>query len=102
MAQKETLTLRGEAIYDRASFYEEVTNVILNGNSDWGKNLDAFNDVLRGGFGSPPGGFNLIWQNHATSKQALGDHLFNTIVEIIQDHGPGGEEADDGVVLVLD
>ncbi|MGE3540478.1 MAG: barstar family protein [Candidatus Tectimicrobiota bacterium] len=37
----------------------------------WGTNLDAFNDVLRGGFGTPSG-FILRWKNHAVSKQRLG------------------------------
>jgi len=38
----------------------------------WGKNLDAFNDVLRGGFGTPEGGFTLQWKNHAVSRERLG------------------------------
>jgi RNAse (barnase) inhibitor barstar len=38
----------------------------------WGTNLDAFNDVLRGGFGTPEGGFILRWKNHALSKNRLG------------------------------
>ncbi|WP_315763070.1 MULTISPECIES: barstar family protein [unclassified Bradyrhizobium] len=38
----------------------------------WGKNLDAFNDILRGGFGTPDGGFILCWHNHGISKQRLG------------------------------
>jgi RNAse (barnase) inhibitor barstar len=37
----------------------------------WGKNLDAFNDVLRGGFGTP-NSFVLRWKNHAVSRQRLG------------------------------
>jgi RNAse (barnase) inhibitor barstar len=37
----------------------------------WGTNLDAFNDVLRGGFGTPDG-FVLRWKNHAASRQRLG------------------------------
>ncbi len=37
----------------------------------WGKNLDAFNDVLRGGFGTP-GSFVFRWKNHAVSRQRLG------------------------------
>jgi RNAse (barnase) inhibitor barstar len=38
----------------------------------WGHNLDAFNDVLRGGFGTPEGGFTLRWSNHSISRQRLG------------------------------
>lgn len=37
----------------------------------WGKNLDAFNDVLRGGFGTPTP-FKLRWHNHKESRKRLG------------------------------
>ena len=37
-----------------------------------GHNLDAFNDMLRGGFGIPQGGFVLVWRHHALSAQRLG------------------------------
>ena len=40
--------------------------------AEWGRNLDAFNDVLRGGFGTPPGGFTLRWKNSELSRQRLG------------------------------
>jgi hypothetical protein len=34
--------------------------------------LNAFNDVLRGGFGTPEEGFTLVWENHLISKEKLG------------------------------
>ena len=37
-----------------------------------GRNLDAFNDILRGGFGAPEEGFVLVWRNYALSGQRLG------------------------------
>lgn len=37
-----------------------------------GRNLDAFNDILRGGFGTPDGGFTLRWLNHEVSQRRLG------------------------------
>lgn len=40
--------------------------------SPWGRNLDAFNDVLRGGFGTPDDGFTIRWKNHKVSKEQLG------------------------------
>jgi len=40
--------------------------------ASWGNNLDAFNDVLRGGFGTPEGGFILVWNNHLLSIERLG------------------------------
>src|ERR1700730_13869126 len=47
-------------------FYEEVSRALIPGES-WGRNLDAFNDDLRGGFGSPLDGFTVDWKNHALS-----------------------------------
>lgn len=38
----------------------------------WNGNLDALNDVLRGGFGTPDEGFVLIWQHAGLSRQRLG------------------------------
>ena len=36
-------------------FYDVVSRVLIP-NAYWGRNLDAFNDILRGGFGTPEGG----------------------------------------------
>jgi hypothetical protein len=35
-------------------------------------NLDGFNDVLRGEFGTPKDGFRIVWKNHILSKDRLG------------------------------
>jgi RNAse (barnase) inhibitor barstar len=52
-------------------FYEEVSRILIPGHA-WGHNLDAFNDILRGGFGIPVDGFRLVWKNHDVSREALG------------------------------
>ena len=52
-------------------FFDEVGQVLIPG-ARWGRNLDAFNDILRGGFGTPDEGFILIWQNAALSRERLG------------------------------
>jgi hypothetical protein len=52
-------------------FYDVVTRVLIPG-AVWGHNLNAFNDILRGGFGTPEGGFVLRWTNSAVSRQRLG------------------------------
>jgi hypothetical protein len=39
----------------------------------WTGNLDAFNDILRGGFGTPEGGWILRWLNSRRSRSVL-DH----------------------------
>ena len=98
------LVIDGERFSTLAGFFEEVTRVLIPG-AAWGRNLDAFNDILRGGFGTPPGGFEIRWVNHELSKDLLGRRdrtTFDTLLEIIRAHGPGGEEAEDGVTLTLD
>lgn len=52
-------------------FYEEISRVVIPG-ADWGRNLDAFNDILGGGFGTPDEGFTLHWKNHRASLDQLG------------------------------
>jgi RNAse (barnase) inhibitor barstar len=52
-------------------FFDEVSEIVVPG-TDWGRNLDAFNDILRGGFGTPEGGFVLVWQKHEFSRTRLG------------------------------
>jgi RNAse (barnase) inhibitor barstar len=52
-------------------FFEEVSNNLIPG-AEWGRNLDAFNDILRGGFGSPEVGFVLKWRNSELSRERLG------------------------------
>lgn len=103
---------------------------------EWRGSLDAFNDILRGGCGTPDGGFVFRWVNadqarsalgysetvrwlehklqtcHPTNRervaaelndarQARGPTLFDIIVGIIADHGPGGQEPDSNVLLEL-
>jgi RNAse (barnase) inhibitor barstar len=102
----------------------------------WNGNLDAFNDILRGGFGTPEQGFHILWDNSKRSQVALGHSetvrqlermlgtchpanregiagelaaakrgegptVFDWLVEIIRDHGPGGSQSDDRVTLEL-
>jgi RNAse (barnase) inhibitor barstar len=52
-------------------FYDHISRVLIP-DADWGRNLDAFNDILRGGFGTPEGGFVLRWKNSRASRDRLG------------------------------
>jgi RNAse (barnase) inhibitor barstar len=52
-------------------FYHVISRVLIPG-TEWGRNLDAFNDILRGGFGTPEGGFVLRWRNSTVSRERLG------------------------------
>jgi RNAse (barnase) inhibitor barstar len=52
-------------------FYQEISRVLVPGMT-WGRNLDAFDDILRGGSGTPNEGFEIRWRNHALSRERLG------------------------------
>jgi RNAse (barnase) inhibitor barstar len=128
--------LDGTRIGSLEAFYEEISRTLIPG-ADWGRNLDAFNDILRGGFGTPEEGFTLRWVHseisreqlgypetvrqlerrlercHPTNRERMQDYLsearqnkgptvFDWLVDIIQRHGPGGNEAEDKVLLVLE
>jgi RNAse (barnase) inhibitor barstar len=71
MPSKPTYTIDGARFDDLDGFFAEVSRVLVPG-ADWGRNLDAFNDILRGGFGTPPGGFVLHWTDAHASCQSLG------------------------------
>ena len=129
------LIIDGAEFSSLDGFYEEVSRRIIPG-AYWGRNLDAFNDILRGGFGTPEGGFRLTWLQSEKSKRDLGmpetirwiekkvtrchpsnretvlrdleaarrgegATLFDILVQIIREHGPGGRENEDNVVLEL-
>lgn len=135
MDAKPRLEVDGARFGTLEEFWNEVSARLVPGRS-WGRNQDAFNDILRGGFGTPEGGFVLVWKNHALSRERLGfaetvqelqrvlagchptnrpdvearlneaQHrsgptVFDWLVAIVLDHGPGGAQAEDGVDLVL-
>lgn len=132
----EVREIDGAAFRDLDGFAAEFSSKVLLGAHRWLGNLDAFNDILRGGFGTPEGGFTLRIVNAAAARRALGydatiewleervrnchptnvpdmkarlesarrsegETLFDMIVAIIRDHGPGGGESEDGVFLEL-
>lgn len=68
---KKTYIIDGANFSTLQEFYDEVSRSLIP-DAQWGHNLDAFNDILRGGFGTPPDGFILEWKNSELSKQRLG------------------------------
>ena len=133
---KPVFEMDGSRFQTLDDFYDEVSQVLIPG-ADWGRNLDALNDILRGGFGTPAGGFVLKWRHSTLSRARLGypatcrwlerqlatchpsnrsrvqaqleaartgqgRTLFDILVEIIEAHTAGGEEEQDGVVLILE
>lgn len=61
----------GSRITSLETFYDEITRVIVPG-YQWGRNLDAFNDILSGSSETPDEGFTLKWSNSSHSKKTLG------------------------------
>lgn len=68
---KPSFVIDGADFTNLEGFYEQVGRVLIPGVS-WGMNLDAFNDILRGGFGTPDDGFTLCWKNSDLSRVSLG------------------------------
>ena len=68
---KTTYSIDGENFSTLDEFFDEFKSV-LTPDYWWGKNLDAFNDVLVGGFGTPGEDYVLIWKNSKLSKERLG------------------------------
>ncbi len=71
MSGKPVFEIDGAAFDSLEGFYDEVSRKLIP-DVYWGRNLDAFNDILRGGFGTPEGGFVLRWLNSARSREVLG------------------------------
>lgn len=70
-----TFIIRGENICDLETLYREFNRIFME-NEDWqiGQSLDAFNDLLYGGFGMIPAGepIELIWENFEQNR-----HIFD-------------------------
>lgn len=105
---KPRFTIDGATFSTWSEFTRVFSRTVLDGKHVWEGSLDAFNDILRGGFGSPDGGFVLIWRNHQVSRANLSEVVadgatrFESAVAILRDHGPGGAEPEDGVELILE
>jgi RNAse (barnase) inhibitor barstar len=128
-------TIDGSRIGSLEEFYDEISHVLIPGHR-WGRNLDAFDDILKGGFGTPerialrwrhseksrlnlghpetarqlelqlaqchPANWVNVKQKLADARAGIGPTVFDWLVEIIQCHGPGADEAEDDVQLVLE
>jgi RNAse (barnase) inhibitor barstar len=135
MPQKTEYVIDGALFGTLEEFASHFSERVLGGYK-WRGNLDAFNDILRGGFGTPDEGFTLVWKNSDLSRKRLGHDetaailrkrlntchpanvplveaeltaarrhagptIFDTLVEILNLHGPDGRESEDGVELRL-
>lgn len=68
---KPLIEIDGARFDGLSGFWNEISTRVIPG-FEWGHNLDALNDILRGGFGTPEGGFRLRWLNFERSKEVLG------------------------------
>ena len=85
----------GDKFNDLEGFYYEIDD-LLTKNLSWatGHNLDAFNDLLRGGFGVHSYGEPILlkWINYNKSKKCLGKDTILQIIEIILDCNDSGHD----------
>ena len=81
-----TFILDGNNFSNMESFYREIDK-LLTKNLQWktGHNLNAFNDLLRGGFNvheyNEP--ITIRWINYGKSKKELGDEMVLILLEIM-------------------
>jgi RNAse (barnase) inhibitor barstar len=68
---KPTIEIDGAKFDSLSGFWTEISTRVIPG-YEWGHNFDALNDILRGGLGTPEGGFRLRWVNFLRSKEVLG------------------------------
>jgi hypothetical protein len=92
----------GARFDDYPGFCANFSRDVLGGEHQWHGNLDALNDILRGGFGTPEGPWTLRLRNATRARAILGGELFDMIVALVRDHGPGGAEPEDEVLLELE
>ncbi|MBA6154844.1 barstar family protein [Gelidibacter maritimus] len=80
-----TFNLNGKEFNNLTEFFETIGQLLVE-NNDWGKNWDALNDILYGGFIKTDceEEFELIWLNSEYSKTNLTD--FQKIVDLIKEH----------------
>jgi RNAse (barnase) inhibitor barstar len=91
-----TITLDGNNFSSLDSFYNEVENKLTQ-NLNWkiGRNLNAFNDVLRGGFGIHDYENSLVikWSNSNKSQMNLGwDETIRYVESKLQTCHPSNHE----------
>ncbi|CAG5068079.1 hypothetical protein DYBT9623_00807 [Dyadobacter sp. CECT 9623] len=69
------LVINGSSVEDIASFYDEINRVFM-ADENWkiGPSLDAFDDLLYGGFGAIRNAerVEVVWQDIEKSRAALG------------------------------
>ena len=87
--ENKVLIIDGNNFSNLESFHLEIDRVFTK-DLGWrtGHNLDAFTDILRGGFGvyEYDERIKFVWKDFQKSKLDLGEDLMATIIEIINSH----------------
>lgn len=88
-------TIDGANFHDRDGFYQEIDR-LLTRDLEWktGHNLDAYNDLLRGGFGAHEYGEPIVlkWLNYSKSKEDLGTDFILSVLETTLDCKDSGHD----------
>ena len=87
------IILDGNNFSDKEGFYNEIDKILTkNIKFKTGHNLDALNDLLKGGFGVHKYGDDITfeWVNYDKSKKDLGSDFVLKIFEIIIDLNNNG------------
>ena len=93
--QRQEFTIDGRHFSDMDGFYDEVEQVFTSVlDRRIGRNLNAFNDILRGGFGRHEFGnpIHIKWLSYEKSVRDLEKETMDTIVEIILDTDHSGHD----------
>lgn len=86
---KQILIINGDNFSDLETFFYEIDRVLTK-DLEWktGHNFDAFNDLLRGGFGvhEYEEAVKLMWTKFSLSQSKLGYELVADLVAVIKQH----------------
>jgi RNAse (barnase) inhibitor barstar len=78
----------GNKFKNSKSFHKYAEKILTNGLSwETGRNLDAFSELLEGGFGQHGFGEKIIikWINMAKSKENLSIEFYDSLIKIISE-----------------
>ncbi len=91
--KKRVYEIDGLKFSNMEGFYDLISQIFDIPPHNWGRGEDAFNDILRGGFGTIPEdrGFIIRWKNWRTSRNRLGERKFNDLIDIIECHGANAD-----------
>ncbi|MHA1156919.1 MAG: barstar family protein [Candidatus Heimdallarchaeota archaeon] len=88
MMEDKIFTISGRNINSIEEFHDEVQNVLCPKFSGYGRNWNAFNDILRGGFGP----FELdekiiiIFKNKRNVRKRLGENFLVKLTRLVEKH----------------